>query len=85
MSEWHESFETVLRPHLRYLAEDAPVNPHESLLALGVDSMGTVQILVDIEDAFGILFPDEMLTQETFRTPASLWQVLSALIAERRV
>ena len=46
---------------------------------LGLDSLRTIDLLVQLEGAFGILVPDDLLTPETFRTPGSLWGALDPL------
>ncbi|MFF9350158.1 acyl carrier protein [Streptomyces sp. NPDC014734] len=43
-----------------------------SLQLAGITSMQTVQILMEIEDRFGIEMPDSMLTHETFSTIDSI-------------
>lgn len=58
----------VLRPRLRFLAADAPIPPDASLGSLGLDSMATINLLLDLEQAFGVSIPDEMLSAETFET-----------------
>ncbi|WP_438306853.1 phosphopantetheine-binding protein (plasmid) [Streptomyces sp. HUAS TT11] len=34
----------------------------------GLDSLGSVALMVELEEEFGIEFPDELLTRETFST-----------------
>jgi acyl carrier protein len=72
----------ILRTHLR-LADDRPEIPMDARLEdLGLDSMGAINVLLDIEDTFDVSFPDEMLTEETFRTAASLLDAILQLTAE---
>ena len=66
------SFQDALLPHLPY-AEGGSLGADDDLAALGLDSMGVVQLLADLEDAFGVELPDELLTEETFATVGSLW------------
>jgi acyl carrier protein len=40
--------------------------------------MGVVQLLAELEDAFGVELPDEALTEETFETVGSLWSAVDA-------
>ncbi|WP_405847042.1 phosphopantetheine-binding protein [Streptomyces sp. NBC_01518] len=42
------------------------------LQSLGLNSMQLVQILVDIEELFGVEIPDELLAAGTFRTIESI-------------
>jgi acyl carrier protein len=78
-----ERFEKVVRPHLPRLPAEAPLLPGEELAGYGLDSLGTVTLLVDLETEFDVSFPDEALTAATFATADSLWTVLQSLIDTR--
>ena len=42
--------------------EGTPVSPRSHLVAdLGIDSLGVMELLADLEDKFGITIPDETL------------------------
>ncbi len=45
----------------------------------GLDSAVTIDLLLDLEDTYGITMPDEYLSEETFATLSSLWQAVSQL------
>jgi acyl carrier protein len=66
------SFQDTLLSHLPY-AEGGDLAPDDDLAALGLDSMGVVQLLVDLEDRYGLDLPDDLMTEETFATVGSLW------------
>jgi acyl carrier protein len=63
---------------------DRPLAPDDSLPELGLDSMGTVSVLVELEQAFSVTFSDELLVPDTFATPGNLWSALSGLPARAR-
>lgn len=69
---------TIVRRHLRHA-------PHEEdwavvrLRDLGLDSMSVIELVLDIEETFEILFPDDMLVAETFETVMSLQAVVAQL------
>ncbi|MCG7414647.1 phosphopantetheine-binding protein [Microbacterium aurum] len=66
---------------LTALSEGATEMASESTLAsLGIDSMGVVQVLVEIETVLGLVFPPEELRADTFRTVGS---VLAAVARAR--
>ncbi|QYC42692.1 Aminoacyl carrier protein [Nonomuraea coxensis DSM 45129] len=69
-------FQSILRSHLPY-ADSGELAAHDELGALGLDSMGVVRLLVEVEDAYGIELPDELLNESTFATVGSLWQTLA--------
>jgi acyl carrier protein len=69
----------ILSKHLK-LVDNAYAIPMEQRLdELGLDSIGAINLLLDLEDNFTISFPDFMLTEETFRTPATLYKAVYAL------
>ncbi|MET8853698.1 phosphopantetheine-binding protein [Amycolatopsis sp. NPDC004625] len=73
-------FLEILIAHLPYalgdrLAED------DDLAALGLDSMGVVQLVTDLEETFAFELPDELLTEDTFATAGSLWAAVAEFVA----
>lgn len=67
-----DSFQEMLRRHLKYLDADADLDLDAELKPLGLDSMASLDLLFDIEDTFSVTLPDEYLTEETFTTGRSL-------------
>ncbi|MEU6072780.1 phosphopantetheine-binding protein [Micromonospora sp. NPDC047074] len=80
-ADWPDDFEKVVRQHLPLLAEGTPLTAESSLPALGLDSLATVGLLVEVEEAFAVQLSDEDLRVETFATPAALWAVVMRLRA----
>jgi acyl carrier protein len=78
-STWPHQFESVLRAHVPNLVGNVPLEPHASLPDLGLDSLSTVALLVDIEETFGITIPDADLGPQTFATAEDLWAVVGRL------
>jgi acyl carrier protein len=68
----NDTFETVLRRHLTYLAANAPLDPDAALKDLGLDSMRAVDLVFDLEDEMGVMLPDEAMNAATFATARSL-------------
>lgn len=85
MAEWSENFEKVLRESLPRLGDDEPLQGDTPLLDYGLDSMGTVNLLVALEDALGVEFPDELLVPETFETAHLLWGHARSLMSSEPV
>ncbi len=50
------------------------------LTELGLDSVAVIQLMIDIEMTFDVVFPDELLSAETFETAGSLWAVVESLM-----
>lgn len=54
------------------LDTDQDVRSDTDLFVLGLDSMGIMQLLLHIEDQFGVSLDATDLSRENFRTPASI-------------
>jgi acyl carrier protein len=62
-----------------------PVDPREvddqaDLYKLGLTSHASVDVMLALEDAFGIEFPDEVLKKSTFASVHNIAQVLDSLV-----
>jgi acyl carrier protein len=76
---WDRRFEHLLRQYLPFLTADDVLTGEASLRDLGLDSMGTVELLADLESGYRVRFRDEALTLANFATPGILWKALSAM------
>lgn len=79
---WDQQFDEILRQYLPFLSAEEKLEVNTDLRDLGLDSMGIVEMLAAIEDAYGVRFLDEALTVETFATPGVLWATLSEMSAQ---
>ena len=70
----------ILRPKLRFLAHDAAVPMDEDLGKLGLDSMASIDLLMDIDSQLGVQIPDELMTTDTFVTGNHLLEVIKKLV-----
>ncbi|WP_405059125.1 phosphopantetheine-binding protein [Kribbella sp. NBC_01505] len=80
--DWVPLFEEVLREQIQQTSDERPLAASDALFDLGVDSFGTVELLIALEDRFGVRLPDQALTAETFATVGSLWSVLAGLLQD---
>lgn len=71
-------FAALLRPYLKYVAEQE-ISGESRLRDLGLDSMRAIELLLALEDAYGVIIPDEQLNEATFETGSSLWAVIEDL------
>lgn len=76
---WDDRFEDLVRSVLRLLPPEEPLLPDLDMVGAGLDSLGTVELLISLEAVFDIMIPDTQLTPEIFSTPESLWKVISPL------
>jgi acyl carrier protein len=77
-------FTDAVAPHLRFL-NDQPLEPQAKLADLGLDSMHAIDLLFDLEDTFGIAFPDDDLNETTFATAGSLWNTVQRVADDQDV
>ncbi|MFI9382486.1 phosphopantetheine-binding protein [Kutzneria sp. NPDC052558] len=77
--QWADPFEQTLRGFLPLLADDQQVTPTLNLADHGLDSLATVSLLLQLEETFAVTIPDHLLSEDTFATPAGLWEVIAGL------
>lgn len=70
----------LLRPRLRLVAPDAEIPLDEDLSRLGLDSLESIDLLLDIEAEFGRPLPDDRVTVDTFATASSLLRLLEEVV-----
>jgi acyl carrier protein len=75
--------ETIVRTYLVLVPEGQDVPRETELSALGLDSMSALTLLLELEEKFGISFPDSLLNATTFRSASSLENVIQMLRKER--
>ena len=63
----------------RLRADPSALAPDDDLFAAGLSSLATVDLMLAIEDRFGIEFPQERLTRRTFATLAAIRETVVAL------
>jgi acyl carrier protein len=69
----YSTYESILRRNLPYVGDKQLVE--NSVLAdLGLDSLGTVRLLAELEEVFALELPDAALDDSTFTTVQTLWQ-----------
>ncbi|MFI7020071.1 phosphopantetheine-binding protein [Streptomyces sp. NPDC050164] len=79
---WPEQFEKILRNNLTELEPGTEIRPDSVLNQLGLDSMGTVALLMDLEETFDVTIPDEHLaTLLTSGSVRELWSLVNDLRA----
>jgi acyl carrier protein len=78
---WDQQFDELVRSFLPFLPPEGALTEELSLRDLGLDSMGSVELLAAVEDAYGVRLLDEALSLETFATPGTLWRAVSASLA----
>ncbi len=54
----------------------------DSLFDLGLDSFGSVQLMLALEERFNVEFPDDLLNRKSFSTIRSISEAVSTLIRQ---
>lgn len=62
----------VLDAHAKLRSPAAELSESADLYAAGMTSHASVNVMLALEDAFDVEFPDELLTKHTFCTLASI-------------
>ncbi len=75
-AEPERQFIKLVQGHLKYLRAGQDFTVDQPLKPLGLDSMAAVDLLLDIEDTYGIVFSDAYLTDQTFATVSTVWNAL---------
>lgn len=72
-----ERLTSLLRPFLRLLPAGAELPMDAELGRLGLDSLQSIDLLMALEQEFGVTIPDEKITVESFATPANVLALVS--------
>jgi acyl carrier protein len=70
----------VLADHARLPIDVSAVGDHDDLFQLGLTSHASVNVMLALEDAFDIEFPESMLRKSTFESVAAIHAALSDLL-----
>jgi acyl carrier protein len=76
-----EVFLGILHKYLKQVEDGISLTMESNLYELGLESMATVNLLLDLEESYGVIFPDALLTESTFETPLALKSAIVSLWA----
>ncbi len=62
----------------RVLETSAPMEADTNLYTLGMDSMAIMQLLILVEEEYGVSLPESSLTRDNFTTPRQLAHLVRA-------
>jgi len=74
-----DDIRTVLRQHARLAVDADALAPESDLYAAGLTSHATVNLMVALEDHFGVEFPERLLRRRSFESIAAISAALSEL------
>lgn len=79
MTAWDEIFDGILRRHIPAMAPGEAIPPDCEMVALGVDSIALLSLMLALESEYDFRFPMDMLTEDLFRSPRSIWRAVESL------
>lgn len=79
MSPLNPRFEKILRRYLGLLDADEPIPPDDPLTDLGLDSLTTIELVLDLEEEYRVMFPDDLLGPDLFRAAINLQEAVERL------
>ncbi|MFZ1997726.1 MAG: acyl carrier protein [Solirubrobacteraceae bacterium] len=69
----------VLRDHARLPVDIEQLDDHADLFQAGMTSHASVNVMLGLEDAFDVEFPDAMLKASVFQSVAGIAQAIGQL------
>ena len=76
-----EQLREVVRQHGRLTADVGALAPDDDLYQAGMTSHASVNVMLGVEDAFDLEFPDEMLKPSVFQSLAAMAAAVEELRA----
>lgn len=76
-----EKLREILRDHGKLSADALALPQDADLFGAGLTSFATIQVMLAIEDAFGVEIPDDKLNRKTFASLRALDEVIRGLQA----
>jgi acyl carrier protein len=75
-----EEIRRVLGEHARLTINVADLSDTDDLFRLGMTSHASVSVMLALEDAFGVEFPEPMLKKSTFESIASIANAITEML-----
>jgi acyl carrier protein len=76
-----ETIREVLGEHGHLVVDAGSINEDDDLFAAGMTSHASVNVMLALEDAFDIEFPESMLKKSTFESIAAIRTGISTMQA----
>jgi D-alanine--poly(phosphoribitol) ligase subunit 2 len=72
----------ILETNEAFAGRADQLSEDDSLFDLGLDSFGSVQLMLALEERFNVEFPDDLLNRKSFSTIRSISEAVSTLIRQ---
>lgn len=76
-----ERIRQILREHGRLAVDPGTLEDQRDLYQVGLTSHASVNLMLALEDAFGIEFPERLLRRRTFESLAAIRDAVESLAA----
>jgi acyl carrier protein len=76
-----EEIRRILGKYARLVVDVADLKDTDDLFRLGMTSHASVSVMLALEDAFGVEFPEHTLRKSTFESVDSIRRTLTELLA----
>jgi acyl carrier protein len=80
-SQLEDQVREILRTHGRLHVDAGSLRDTDDLFRAGLSSHANVTVMLALEEAFGVEFPDEMLRKATFGSLSSIREAICELMA----
>lgn len=77
----NDTIRTVLSEHGRLTCPATEIGEHQDLYELGLTSHASVNVMLALEDAFDIEFPEELLRKSTFASIGAISEAVGSITA----
>lgn len=74
-----EQVRQIVLEHARLPVEPDQISADSDLYEAGLTSLTTVHLMLALEDAFDVEFPDHMLSRQTFESVRSIAEAIEEL------
>ncbi|MDN5863653.1 MAG: acyl carrier protein [Gammaproteobacteria bacterium] len=78
----HQKVRTILQDHGRLARDVESLDDDADLYRAGMTSHASVNVMLALEDEFGVEFPDEMLQRSSFQSIAVIASAVAKLTAK---
>jgi acyl carrier protein len=75
----------LLRQHLPAISDETVIRLDDPLSAFGLDSIGMVRLVLQLEEEFAVSFPEDLLMPETFATAAAIASAIARIRPDLRL
>lgn len=83
MDRYADAVRDILSRHGHLSVSVQQLGPDDSLFDHGMSSFQAVQVMMAVEEAFGLQFPDDMIRKETFSSIGAIAGAVDFLMGDK--